>query len=108
MKVLIVYENIPESTDMFVVEANDNELCDLRLAHGNYSNAVDNDDVEQALSRVLIRISDTRDVDDEWLAYCGAQEADIGKWLPGKIDMKDPVDIAGFGIEVLVVTGMVM
>lgn len=34
-KVLIVYENIPESTDLFIVDANECEVKDLELSHGN-------------------------------------------------------------------------
>jgi hypothetical protein len=52
MKVLIVFENVPETTDLFIVEANEEDLKDLRLSHGNYINSVDNEDIENAISRV--------------------------------------------------------
>ena len=46
-RVLIIYENIPESTDLFIVDANESELADLKLCHGNYTNAVDNEEIEK-------------------------------------------------------------
>jgi len=38
MKVLVVYENVPESTDFYSMEVNDGELKKLRLCHGYYIN----------------------------------------------------------------------
>lgn len=39
MKVLMVYENVPESTEIYIFDANEDEVNDLKLSHGNYTNA---------------------------------------------------------------------
>lgn len=38
MKVLIIYENIPESTDLYLEEVSDKEWKWLQLTHGCYIN----------------------------------------------------------------------
>lgn len=108
MKVLMVYENVPESTDIYVFDANDDEVADLKLSHGNYTNAVDDEDIEKALSRVLVRISDPKDCDDDWLSYCGAGKADAGKWRESKVDNSTAIIVKDSGIEMVVVAGMIM
>ncbi|MBJ8812626.1 hypothetical protein I5378_21785, partial [Citrobacter koseri] len=61
MKVLIIFENVPETTDLFIVDADENELNDLRLSHGNYINSVDNEEIENAISRVNLRLGESGD-----------------------------------------------
>lgn len=107
MKVLIVYENIPESTDMFIVEANERDLFDLKLSHGNYANACDNDDIEQAMARLSIRLADEKPFPDT-VEWCGSQAEDIGKWSGCKVDGSSPVIVTESGIEMVIVTGFCM
>jgi len=45
MKVLVIYELIPEDTNIYVVDVTDvDELEMLKRAHGNYGNIVGQDD----------------------------------------------------------------
>ncbi len=53
MKVLMVYENVPESTEIYIFDANEDEVNDLKLSHGNYTNANCDESIEKALSVFL-------------------------------------------------------
>ncbi|HHK5661561.1 TPA: hypothetical protein ACQVJ5_003939 [Serratia marcescens] len=107
-RVLIIYENIPESTDLFIVDANESELADLKLCHGNYTNAVDNEEIEKALSRVDARLGSKDSAIAENTARCGIDPNDVAKWNFPAIERYDPIYIKDFGIDMIVVTGFVM
>lgn len=47
MKVLMVYENVPESTEIYIFDANEDEVNDLKLSHGNYTNANCDESIEK-------------------------------------------------------------
>lgn len=108
MKVLIVFENIPETTDLFIVDANDEELNDLRLSHGNYINSVDNDDIENAISRVNLRLGSPGDYSAEAADECGLSHEDVGKWDGSAVDNGEPILVYEGRIEMVVVTGFMM
>lgn len=95
-RVLIIYENIPESTDLFIVDANESELADLKLCHGNYTNAVDNEEIEKALSRVDARLGSKDSAIAENTAWCGIDPNDVAKWNFPAIERYDPIYIKRF------------
>ena len=108
MKVLLVYENVPESTDFYLVDADDADIADLTLAHGNYLNGCDAKDIEEACNRLMIRISDPETVDEQWLAAAKADKSIAGKWLGNKSVITTPISVAAANIELVVVTGYIM
>lgn len=106
MKVLIVYENIPESTDTFIVEANEAEVADLKLAHGNYVNVSEGEDIEAAMHRISLRLGSEEYTTAEDCAACQLAEADIAKWNGSNVT--GPISVVDSGIEMVVVTGFYM
>ena len=70
-KFLIVFEQVPETTDLFFVEATPEEEAKLNLCHKHYMNNGEDDEVEEALEWLNNRLA----VED-WLA---------GKW--GGVDI---------------------
>ncbi|MDR8480293.1 hypothetical protein ACUNE0_23290 [Serratia sp. IR-2025] len=109
-KVLIIYESIPESTNLFIVAANESELADLKLCHGNYTNAVDNEEIEKALSRVDARLGSKDSAIPENISWCGIDPKDVAKWNFPAIEIENhgPIYIKDFDIDMVVVTGFVM
>lgn len=108
MKVLIVFENVPETTDLFIVEANEEDLKDLRLSHGNYINSVDNEDIENAISRVNLRLGSPNDYSAKAATECGLAHEEVGKWDGSAVDTGEPILVYEGRIEMVVVTGFIM
>lgn len=106
MKVLIVYENIPESTDTFVVEANEAEVADLKLAHGNYVNVSEGENIEAAMHRISLRLGSEEYADADDCAACNLAREDAAKW--NGLNVTGPIDVADSGIEMVVITGFYM
>ncbi|WP_155635566.1 hypothetical protein [Burkholderia territorii] len=54
MKVLLVYQNVPESTDWYVIEnPSPDELSVLNSAHGSFANAVGTSPVAEAALELI-------------------------------------------------------
>lgn len=107
MRVLIVYENIPESTDMFIVDAHGQELEDLRMAHGNYINAIDNDDIEKAMARISLRLGTKESDNPETREWCGLKESDVAMWQFTGLTNPEPISVSDSEIDMVIVTGFV-
>lgn len=106
MKVLIVYENIPESTDTFIVEADEAEVRDLKLAHGNYVNVSEGEDVEAAMHRISLRLGSEEYATAEDCAACNLDVGDAAKWNGSSVT--GPINAAELGIGLVIVTGFYM
>lgn len=106
MKVLIVYENIPESTDTFIVEANEAEVADLKLAHGNYVNVSEGEDIEAAMHRISLRLGSEQYATADDCEACNLNVADIAKWNGSNV--VGPIDVNEQGIGLVIVTGFYM
>lgn len=52
MKVLIVYENVPESTDIYLVDIEEADWQWMKLTHGNFINASMSDEEEAACQKL--------------------------------------------------------
>lgn len=86
MKILIVYEEIPESTKIYSVEVTPDEWEWMKLTHGHYVNAGDSDE----------------DVDDA----CNT----LSTWLEGRmpIETPHPIPLCGASYDYVVVTGFIL
>lgn len=105
-KVLIVYETVPESTSMYLVEADDAALADLKLAHGHLINNVDGGEISDALDRISLRLGNSP-ASEEFLEEVNADASIVGVWSGNKI--KDsPVDTEALGVQLVVTTGFLM
>lgn len=110
MKILIVYENIPESTDLFLCEIEEHSQIhyDLIESHKNYVNSVDNEDLDKTLMRVYYRLHglSENEPEDE-VDWCGLDHKEIGKYLNSKLDWKYPIDIKSLDVDQVIITGFI-
>lgn len=81
MKVLVIYELIPEDTKMYLVEANGADLERLKAAHGVYVNYSDDDDDAVWLN--------------DWLGGWQVLEIERGQPIAAEFDL---VVYSGFGL----------
>lgn len=107
-KVLIIYEIIPETTEFFLVDADDTEVSELKICHGHYINVVDNENIEKALCRLSLRISKPDHVDAESLALSGLEPDKASVWQGCQLPITEPISVADSGIELIIFTGFVL
>ncbi|MDN7490544.1 hypothetical protein QZM35_22800 [Burkholderia sp. AU45274] len=97
MKILLVYQNVPESVDWLVItdpSAEDLEI--LKVAHGSFTNACGTDDAtEAALDKISHFLCDPHQKDRYANDYLQAAGDDFGKWYRFKIDETDLPNTSG-------------
>lgn len=109
MKFLIIYENVPETTDLFVVETSDSEeIKDLRGGHGHYINAEENEEILDNCTRWYYKLyGETTWADKEEYSKYGVQDNEVGKYFKNKIDSKEMISVKSLDIDYVVVTGFI-
>lgn len=109
MKVLMVYENIPESTDVYLIDTDNVEhLNALKLSHGNYLNAAETDEIDIALNKINFFISNKDYITQEFADQVGEDISNGGQWLKFILPATQPVDIKDMNVDLLVITGFIM
>lgn len=109
--VLIVYEEVPESTKMFLVKANLHDEQFLNLAHGNYINIECDDSTEKAMTAISLFLGsreDISDIDTNAAIEAGISTDEIGKWHGTGVDYDGMVDVVKMGIDAVIVTGFIL
>lgn len=90
IRVLVVYQNVPESVDWIVIEApTADELADLTLAHGYLVNMCEvPDDAEAAMTRISARLAEREaEPKTDWVRdWQETHAAYIGTWRDKKIE----------------------
>jgi hypothetical protein len=91
MKVLLVYQNVPESVDWFVIiNPSVDELNILHLAHGSFTNACDTtEETEQALDQISSFLCDPSRKDIHSAEYLENAGDAFGKWHQHKVEESD-------------------
>lgn len=92
----------------FIVDATEKEVEDLKLAHGNYINCVDDVQIENAINRVSLRIGSPSQDFRDMAIEVGLSIDEIGKWEYAEADITAPLVIADENIEMIIITGWVM
>ncbi len=66
-RVLVVFENVPERTDFYALDATPTELEKLKLCHGNFINLDCGEESEDELNWLSTRLvePDVRKIDDK-------------------------------------------
>jgi len=109
--VLVIYETVPEKTEMFLVNANIHDEQFLNLAHGNYINIECDDAVEKAMDAISLFLGSPNEIsesDREAAIECGIAIEEIGKWQGKNVMYDNMVDVAKLGIDAVVVTGFIL
>jgi len=109
MKILIIYENIPETTDLFVLETSDSEeIKNLGIIHGHYINAEENEEILDNCTQWYYKLyGETTWADKEEYSKYGVQDNEVGKYFKNKIDYQDILDVKSLDIDYVVVTGFI-
>jgi hypothetical protein len=57
-KVVVVYENVPESTDIYILEVTKSELEWMAQCHGHFANATDTSEaIEADIDRLFLYLA---------------------------------------------------
>ena len=74
MKVLVVYENIPESTDFYLLEVSESDWVWMRKCHGRFMNVEGSENIQSELNKLYRRLEKETKLD-----YYHAEPFDLGK-----------------------------
>lgn len=109
MKFLVIYENVPETTDSFVIETFDQvEINTLKLIHGHYINNEENEVILDICTQWYYKLyGEDRWANKEEYSKCGVEDADVGKYFKNKIDSKEMISVKSLDIDYVVVTGFI-
>ncbi len=110
MKVLVVYQNIPESTNLHIIDAEGRDLEILKNCHGCFVNSGElSEEQEAATSALNFYLSPLEYIDADFAESVGLSIEEGGKWADTKIDdSEEPVDVSEQGIEIVISTGFLM
>ena len=109
MKVLVIYNNIPESTNVHVIDAEGEDLEILKTCHNCYVNAgYMTDEQEKATDRLNFFLSNPEYIDDEFSKQVGLPIEQWGKWYETICSDSSPIDVSKESIELIVLTGFLM
>ena len=73
-KVLIVYENIPESTDLYLLDVEDEDLKWMKKCHRHFINFEMTKDQQKACDRLSDYLDDKTKLDDKAAVDIGAYQ----------------------------------
>ncbi|QTP32795.1 hypothetical protein B7759_01373 [Burkholderia glumae] len=91
MRVLLVYQSVPESADWLVLtDPSVEDLNILHLAHGSFTNATEtSEETEQALNKIGAFLCDPARKDIYSADYLEEAGSDFGKWHSFKVEESD-------------------
>lgn len=90
MKILIVYEEIPESTKVYSEDVTAEEWAWMKLTHGNYVNAdADSEEAEEACTKLSDWLVDKKPASDSG-------------------EQSEPILLRGVGYDYVIVTGFIL
>ncbi|WP_186239470.1 hypothetical protein [Burkholderia gladioli] len=90
MRVLLVYQNVPESVDWFVVtDPSVEDLNILHLAHGCFINASNSEETDLALDKISEFLCDPSRKYIYSADYLEKAGSDFGKWHSSKVEESD-------------------
>lgn len=109
MKVLVIYQNIPESTNVHIIDADGDDLEILKTCHNCYVNAGDmTEEQEKATDKLNFFLSKPEYIDEEFANMVGMPVRDGAKWWGTTLDDSKPIDLSKYDVELVVCTGFLM
>ncbi|WWQ13153.1 hypothetical protein MM5_130 [Morganella phage vB_Mm5] len=111
-KLLLIWQVIPEETQLRIVDVTDDEIEIVKHAHGKYINASETDELsERALEYINIALSNKFDPDDESsdIDKIYAESFNIplevfGKWKDAK-SADSMIDVKAMDIDYVIESG---
>ena len=109
MKVLVIYQNIPESTNVHIIEADGEDLEILKKCHNCYVNAGDmTDEQEKATDKLNFFLSKPEYIDEEFANQVALPVGEGAKWWGTMMDDSNPIDLSKYNVDLVVCTGFLM
>lgn len=97
MKILIVYELIPENTEFFLVDSDDQVILNvIKKCHGHYLNYECPENIQEALEILNLMLGERTDTDLEEANRMGIHQHLVGVLHGSKIEGKQaPLEFDG-------------
>lgn len=109
MKVLVIYQNIPESTNIHIIDADGDDLEILKACHNCYVNAGDmTEEQEKATDKLNFFLSKPEYIDEKFANMVGMPVRDGAKWWGTVLEDSKPIDLSKYDVELVICTGFLM
>lgn len=109
MKVLVVYQNIPESTNVHIIDADGEDLEILKTCHNCYVNAGDmTDEQEKATEKLNFFLSNPQYIYADFANDVGLPIEQGAKWHGTMLQDDKPIDVSKLDVELIICTGFMM
>lgn len=110
MNVLLIWENVPESTDAYLIkDVSEEDLTRLQLAHGQLINNCDDEGIQPALDFINLYLGPIEYIEysREFMNEIGFDPTEYGKWN----QYKKPFQALGVNIkdaDLLILSGFLL
>lgn len=101
MKVLLIYEGVPERVKTYIMEVDEDDLYILYTAHAKYVNEDSNMEVKNALEKIKFFLNKKDHPSKQWADAIGEIESNCGKWLGSETYSTIPLNIKGLDIDLV-------
>lgn len=101
MKVLMIYEGVPERVKTYIMEVDEDDLYILYTAHAKYVNEDSNPEVKNALDKIKFFLSNKDCSSKQWADIIGEIESNCGKWVCSETYSMHPLDIKELDINLV-------
>ncbi|QFR55869.1 hypothetical protein JC221_223 [Yersinia phage JC221] len=106
--VLVVFENIPESSEMYFIQADDKTVEILKKCHGIYvNNNDDTEETQEATTLLNLMLGPRTDDNLEWANNVGVSHEYVGMFANCSVYGKTPFEPTE-KIDLVIHTGWVM
>jgi len=91
--VLVIYENIPESSEMYLVQADEETVEILKKCHGIYvNNNDDTTETQDATTKLSLMLGTRSDDNLEWAANVGVPHQLVGMFSNCAVMSENPLE----------------
>lgn len=109
MKVLVIYQNIPESTNIHIIDADGDDLEILKICHNCYVNGGDmTEEQEKATDKLNFFLSKPEYIDEAFATMVGLPVREGAKWWGTVLEDSKPIDLSKYDVQLIICTGFLM
>ena len=105
MNVMVIYEEIPESTKIYMIEMTKEEYDTVKEAHNRFINV---DESNLAMDYFNIALSKPDDYLNDYADEVGVSRDVIGKWHKNVLDVSEGPYLPAKKIDAVIVTGFAL
>lgn len=91
-KVLVIYENVPETTNLYLLDVEEDTFNIMKLCHGHYINGNDeNEEIHRAINILSLMLGPRTDDNLQWAAEMSIPHELVGMYSGTEITGKGPI-----------------